>query len=1025
MKKFRYGNIDQIKTLVSRFDRNLDAYRSGHYNETQVRLEFIDPFFKALGWDVHNEAGIAEAYKDVVHEATVKVGGATKAPDYSFRVGGTRKFFVEAKKPSVDIAHDIHPAYQLRRYAWSAKLPLSILTDFEEFAVYDCRVKPLKTDKAATARIMYLTFREYEERWSEITDILSRDAVWKGDFDRFVESKRKKRGTAEVDSAFLKEIENWRELLARNIALRNPDLTVYDMNFAVQRTIDRIIFLRICEDRSIVRYGQLREQLNGEGIYSKLCRLFKRADERFNSGLFHFRKEKDRESTPDTLTLNLAIDDKPLKEIITHLYYPECPYEFSVLPTEILGHVYEQFLGKVIRLTTAHRAKVEEKPEVRKAGGVYYTPTYIVDYIVKNTVGKLLEDRIVTSSRGAGKTHLSALVPAQAGNNVKEVKPKEVSKLKIVDPACGSGSFLIGAYQCLLDWHRDYYIKKGPGRFKDKIQPAPGGDWRLTTTEKKRILLNNIYGVDIDPQAVEVTKLSLLLKVLEGESEETIDSQLKFFHERALPDLSQNIKCGNSLIGPDFYENEQLSLLDEEERYRINAFDWEAEFPEIIKRGGFDAVIGNPPYIAFQEGSRKVKEYYKRYKSAIGKYDQYILFVEKSLSLTQTNGYFGFIIPNKFVHSDYGIGIKEIILGTQINEIVDFNDMQIFSGATNYPCILIVRKTTPANSFEYKRVLQIQISEIVSKSITIDQNSLSNRTWLLIDRKERDLIEKIKGGNPALGSISKTVTQGLRTGQLKVFFNNIDSLSVERIHIEKELIKLVFHGKNIKRYTSLLDEQEDLLLFPYLGDNRTPVNIDRFPNALDYLKQFKTALQERRDSGRVFKNTDKTWFEYWDSKPICFESPKIVFPDISNQNNFYLDIKGTGYLNTCYGIFLKDDSKCHYILGILNSRLIEFFIKRISPFVRGGFYRYKTKYVEQLPIQTIDFSDPTNKSRHDKMVRLVESILELNKQLAQAKTPHDREVLQRQIDATDRQINRLVYELYELTEEEIKIVEGG
>ncbi|MEK0337695.1 MAG: TaqI-like C-terminal specificity domain-containing protein, partial [Nitrosopumilus sp.] len=168
----------------------------------------------------------------------------------------------------------------------------------------------------------------------------------------------------------------------------------------------------------------------------------------------------------------------------------------------------------------------------------------------------------------------------------------------------------------------------------------------------------------------------------------------------------------------------------------------------------------------------------------------------------------------------------------------------------------------------------------------------------------------------------------------------------------------------------------------------------------------------------------KTWFEFWDSKPICFESPKIVFPDISNQNNFYLDIKGTGYLNTCYGIFLKDDSKCHYILGILNSRLIEFFIKRISPFVRGGFYRYKTKYVEQLPIQTIDFSDPTNKSRHDKMVRLVESILELNKQLAQAKTPHDREVLQRQIDATDKQIDRLVYELYELSEEEIGIVEG-
>ena len=362
------GIPDKILELVDRFERNIDAYKRGKYNETQVRREFIDPFFKVLGWDVDNEGGYAEAYKEVVHEDAIKVGFGTKAPDYSFRIGGTRKFFVEAKKPSIDIKGDIHPAFQLRRYAWSAKLPLSILTDFEEFAVYDTRIKPNKNDKASNARVMYITFQDYPEKWEEIASIFSRDSILKGSFDKYVESGRKKRGTAEVDDAFLSEIESWRDLLARNIALRNTQLENCVLNDVVQKTIDRILFLRICEDRGIENYGQLMALLNGVNIYSRLSKLFLRADERYNSGLFHFTKEKNRENS-DEISLHLSIDDKPLKEIIKRLYYPESPYEFSVLPADILGQVYERFLGKVIRLTPRHRAVVEDKPEVRKAGG--------------------------------------------------------------------------------------------------------------------------------------------------------------------------------------------------------------------------------------------------------------------------------------------------------------------------------------------------------------------------------------------------------------------------------------------------------------------------------------------------------------------------------------------------------------------------------------------------------------------------------------------------------------------------------
>ena len=514
-----------ILDLVARFRANLDSYKRGLYNETQVRREFIDPFFDALGWDVANRQGYAEAYKDVVHEEAIKVGGGTKAPDYGFRIGGTRKFFVEAKKPSVDLKADVHPAYQLRRYAWSAKLPLSILTDFEEFAVYDCRVKPDKGDKSSAARVMYLTFDQYADRWDEIAGVFARDAILKGSFDKYAEAKGGKRGTAEVDAAFLAEIERWRDLLAHNIALRNAALSQRELNFAVQQTIDRIIFLRICEDRGIEPYGALLGLVNGAEVYQRLLLRFRHADARYNSGLFHFETDPKggRGDAPDTLTPRLAIDDKVLADILRSLYYPDSPYEFSVLPADILGQVYEQFLGKVIRLTAGHRAVVEEKPEVRKAGGVFYTPTYIVDTIVRRTLGKLLA--------GLTLRQVAGLAPRDG---------RKATPVRVADIACGSGSFLLGAYQFLLDWYLAAYLADGAGGAEKwatgrnpRLYQNGRGEWRLTIGERKRILLDHIYGVDIDPQAVEVTKLSLLLKVLEGEDEQTIGQQLALFPERA------------------------------------------------------------------------------------------------------------------------------------------------------------------------------------------------------------------------------------------------------------------------------------------------------------------------------------------------------------------------------------------------------------------------------------------------------------------------------------------------------------
>ena len=481
-----------IIDLVESFKKNEHIYKDSNlFDEENTKTDFINPFFEALGWDVTNKKHRSPQFKDVVYEKSIKVGTKTKAPDYEFRVGGTPIFFVEAKKPSVNIETDKNPAFQIRRYGWSAKLKLCILTDFEELAVYETNIKPDKKQSASIGRVKYYHYSEYVEKWDEIASIFSKEAVLNGDFDNFAEanSDKKKKGTGEVDDEFLKEMEHWRDLLARNIALRNKDLNEDALNYAVQITIDRILFCRMAEDRGIEKYGTLLELTKKDNIYQHLMEVFKIADLKYNSGLFCLSADPARHINRDMVTEHLTIDDGVFKEIFTNLYYPNSPYEFSVISPEILGQVYEQLLGSIIRLTPSHMAKVEVKPEVKKAGGVFYTPQYIVKYIVKNTLGELLKNKT----------------------------PNQVSKLKILDPACGSGSFLLVAYQELLNYHLDYYtqLEKPP---KDTVYQGKDGEWRLTISEKKRILKNNIYGVDIDFLAVEVTKLSLLLKVLEDQN---------------------------------------------------------------------------------------------------------------------------------------------------------------------------------------------------------------------------------------------------------------------------------------------------------------------------------------------------------------------------------------------------------------------------------------------------------------------------------------------------------------------------
>ncbi|MBU1319892.1 MAG: Eco57I restriction-modification methylase domain-containing protein [candidate division Zixibacteria bacterium] len=1004
-KTFDQGK-DEVGKLCKYFATNRKSFLVPGVKEAHVRQSLIDPFFEALGWDVRNESMAAPQYREVIPEDSLDVEGQQKAPDYTFRVGTLPKFYVEAKKCGININADPAPAYQLRRYGFSAKLALSILTDFEELGVYDCASRPRPSDKASHARIQYFGFAEYPDRWREIWDVFSREAVWSGMFDQYAASKRK-RGTSEVDSEFLKDIEGWRDVLARNLALRNSDLSTDDLNAAVQRIIDRIVFLRIAEDRGLESYGQLLELCNQPHIYghfmSGLCR---KADEKYNSGLFHFQKESGVSDAPDTLTPRLVVDDKALKPILQSLYFEHgSPYNFGVLPVEILGTVYERFLGKVIRLTAGHQAKVEEKPEVRKAGGVYYTPAYIVNYIVQNTIGKQIEGKSPADLAG-GKT-----------------KPP----FRVLDMACGSGSFLIGAYQFLLEHCLKWYQANPSKRHAKAVYQNAKGETRLTIAERKRILTTHIFGVDIDRQAVETAKLSLLLKALEGENDTTLSEQMKLFHARALPNLSNNIKCGNSLIASDF------SLVPED-LVRVRAFDWDVQFPDAMKAGGFDAVIGNPPYVRQETLGAGFKEYanvhYRVYHSVA---DLYAYFIERGVSLLRPDGWFSYIVANKWMRANYGEPLRKWLKEQQVEEIIDFGDLPVFKGATTYPCIIRIRKTPAETQRRCEDISIVQMDTlnfvdlqecVENGKYLIRRTSLDDKGWSLSDERTQTLIEKIRAAGVPLGEYVKgKIYRGVLTGLNKAFV--IDRATRERLIAEDsqsaEIIKPFLAGRDIKRYQTPQSDQF-LILMPKGWTREKSRNAKdawgwlqkNYPAVALHIAPFAAAGQKRYDKG-----------EYWWELRACeyyheFEKPKIIVPAIVKSASYAFD-EENHYSNDKTSIVQTDDL---YLLGVLNSRVSDIILHSISSTKHGGYFEYKPMYVSQLPIRSIDLSDASQKSIHDRIVQLAESMLALTPKLREATSESKKATLQNAITTTDAEIDRLVYELYGLTDEEIKIVEG-
>jgi len=705
---------EKIKELVERYKKLSEVEKKG-YNEQQTKDHFIRPLFEALGWNFE---------EDVWPETDV----SGKRVDYAFKADGITKFFIEAKKVSVNLDEEKW-AKQAIDYSWHKSVPWVILTDFEAIKIFNTEWDSPDIQSCQFIEIPWTEYLTSEKLWW-----LSPDAFRKGVLDKEAD-KVGRRPKKIIDEQLAKDLIRWRDLLRKDLEGYNLKIDKQKIAEYVQKILDRLIFIRTLEDRKIedvilqplAREWEEKEGIKANKLLSALNKTFRRIDKTYNSGLF-------AEGACDYLGDKIDGDDNTFVEIINELYKTKdkgIRYNFADIPADIFGGIYEQYLGYIQKEDLK-----QKKTSKRKSQGIYYTPRYIVDYIVQNTLGEILKNKT----------------------------PNEIRNLKILDPACGSGSFLISVYQELINyWQKQ---EKKQVRQKDdklrkieQVYKKQKGNL-ISSQEKMRILLNNIYGVDLDKEAVELAKLNLLMKM--------VGSKIK------LPKLGSNIQEGNSLISGS--EKELKKYFGRGWKNK-KAFEWE---------GKFDMVIGNPPYVRVDGLDKNDKNYWKEiFVSSKGKYDLYYLFIEKSIKLLKEGGKLGFIIPNKFCVASSAKKIREIIINSsKLCEFVSVSQLDVFSSASNYPVILFLTKGNESKRLEIKSFnTKENFVSGICDCCPLNKKDLeilpSGIIPINVNKNQLDLILKLLKNNNKLSDYLK-ISEGFRIPA------NFESASQDKFGIVKQ-----------------------------------------------------------------------------------------------------------------------------------------------------------------------------------------------------------------------------------------------
>ncbi len=981
---------NELASLVERYANNRDEYIKPTYGETSLRVEFLDPLFCIFGWDVNNEAGHSIYAREVIHEASVTVDDedeahANKKPDYAFRIGGETKFFLEAKKPSVNIVERREPAFQARRYGWNGNHAVAVLSNFEDLSIYDCGYRPTDDQGPTFARIAHYHFDELVEHFEEIHALLSKEAVAAGSLESV--DAREQAAKVPFDDLFLSQITSWRGDIALDVCSHYEISDQARLNQFTQTLLNRIIFLRVCEDRSF----EDEEELLRIATYEELREAFMAADEKYDSGLFNYLDDAP-----------WKVSDYLLVNIFQDLYYPESSYDFNVVQPHVIGHIYEQFLSERVYVEDG-RVRFESTPEAVESNGVVPTPKDITDAIVANAL-------------------------------------YDVSfPCRVADVCCGSGNFLLSAYEHLASKELSRVISEDDTSI-ELIEKPSGPD--LPYWRKRQILTEAIYGVDIDPLAVEVAQLSLVLRLLEGCSGEEIDTYRTTTGNKLLPDLSDNIKCGNSIVGYAYLDFDPSAVNNIEILRTVRPFDWASEFPF----GGFDAIIGNPPYIRVQNLARYIPKEYEYYRSShcdlkmasAQLLDKYMLFVERALGLLNGGGKLGMIIPNKFMTIATGKQLRALLTDKfHVSRIVDFGTIQVFPGRSTYTCILVA---TPEATSEFSRIKVESLADFVaspaSGGIVYPETDLTADAWSFPPEALTEHLATISNKCTKLSEMAN-VFVGLQTSNDAAYIiepieesddiYTFRDLEGRQSKVEKDLCRPCLLDVSFESYGTPTPNRQIIFPYYFVGNRAMLIPIDKlrseYPNAYAYLMSIKGKLESRAFANR---SRGDDWYRFGRSQSLGKFSgkPHLIWPVLSLGAKYVNDQSGkvmfTGGGNgPYYGLELKDDTPeaIEYVQAALSYWLTETLVRCKTSVFRGDYYAHGKQFVVELPIRRIDFGNPSDVVLYEKVVVTVRTLNELVAKRASSGNRSDAALYSRSIAVAESNLKAAMDRLYDVTPE--------
>lgn len=951
---FIFNKIDaknNLKELINRFKVNYEFYNNSKYNESECRLEFIDEFLKDFGWDVQNSNGKSPNLKEVVVESYEQELGK---PDYTMTFNGISTFFVEAKKPAVNILDNSDCSFQTRRYGWSAKHRISILTNFKELLIYDCSDMPKSNDPTSKNLIAKYNYLEYFDKYDEIYELISKEIVYNGKFEEKFKSFSAIGQT--IDEMFLKQINDWRVQLGQEL-FNMKGGNIEDINIEIQEFINEIVFLRICEDRNLPLYKTLQKSISIDSMLQKeLEKIIEIADKRYNSGIF---KERN--------IIN-ELDKNILKNIITDLYYPNSPYDFTVISSNILGEIYEVFISETLIVKNNEVILQAKKENLNRA--IVTTPYDVVKFMVSKSLEKFTNKK----------------------------SPEEIKKLRIADIACGSGIFLTEVLDYLINYCQDWYEKN---KKYDNLEETYTNTYKLTYKEKKEILTNCLYGVDIDYQAVEVAKFSLLLKVLENETEETVINE-----KPVLPSLDSNIVNGNSLIDLEMIEDATT-----DELINIRPFS----FNDINGGNKFDLIIGNPPYVKTEDmiklqDKKEVQAYKSKYYVAYKQFDKYFLFIQRAVDLVKDDGTVCYIVPNKFINNVAGEKIRELISENKyLKMFIDFNYQQVFKDKTIYSSIILLNKSKEEN-FEYSYINSYEEWIINNKSniyTEISCNEIDKNPWILsMDLEKMKELKKLFNNSIRLSEIARPFN-GVQTSLNRIYVIKgkeilgenenyiIINKNGKKYNIEKEVLKMYFQPinkveKNVNSFDPLVTDK--YIIFPYDKNGELiDINLSQYSGIKEYLLDNYDLIVPKQISGKstgrdVPNANENNWYQFGRVQAIneFNNEEKLIVGVMSKEPMFMYDnenlvIQSGGTAGYC-GIKMKENNKydLFFLQAYLSHPIISDVMEKMGSDFEGGFYSRGTQVLEKLPIINVDFENEKEKALYDKIVEKTKKIYELN-----------------------------------------------